>query len=64
MAATLDRDQLRLYTLIWQRTTATQMAEARFDQVGVDIAAASAARPGDAHAGDVDVRAARHRARR
>ena len=54
VASTLDRDQLRLYTLIWQRTTATQMAEARFDQVGVDIAAASAARPGDAHAGDVE----------
>ena len=35
----LDRDQLRLYTLIWQRTVATQMAEARFDQVGVDIEA-------------------------
>jgi DNA topoisomerase I len=39
VAGTLDRDQLRLYTLIWQRTMATQMAEARFDQVGVDIAA-------------------------
>jgi DNA topoisomerase-1 len=37
VAASLDRDQLRLYTLIWQRTVATQMAEARFDQVGVDI---------------------------
>ena len=32
-----DRDQLRLYTLIWQRTVATQMAQARFNQVGVDI---------------------------
>jgi DNA topoisomerase I len=39
LAATLERDQLRLYTLIWQRTTATQMAEARFNQVGVDIEA-------------------------
>ncbi|HSL10760.1 MAG TPA: type I DNA topoisomerase [Actinomycetota bacterium] len=37
VAAALDRDQLRLYTLIWQRTVATQMAEARFDRVGVDI---------------------------
>ncbi len=37
MASSLERDQLRLYTLIWQRTVATQMAEARFDQVGVDI---------------------------
>jgi DNA topoisomerase I len=41
VAAALDRDQLRLYTLIWQRTVATQMAEARFDQVGVDIEAVS-----------------------
>jgi DNA topoisomerase-1 len=39
VAATLDRDQLRLYTMIWQRTMATQMAEARFNQVGVDIEA-------------------------
>src|SRR5215213_1816507 len=39
VAAALDKDQLRLYTLIWQRTVATQMAEARFDQVGVDIEA-------------------------
>src|SRR3954452_8902415 len=43
MATVLDRDQLRLYTLIWQRTVATQMAEAKFDQVGVDIEAASGA---------------------
>jgi len=39
VAATLDRDQLRLYTMIWRRTVATQMAEARFDQVGVDVSA-------------------------
>jgi DNA topoisomerase-1 len=43
MATVLDRDQLRLYTLIWQRTVATQMAEARFDQVGVDIEATAGA---------------------
>jgi DNA topoisomerase I len=41
LAATLDRDQLRLYTMIWQRTVATQMAEARFNQIGVDIEAAA-----------------------
>jgi DNA topoisomerase I len=41
VAASLERDQLRLYTLIWQRTVATQMADARFDQVGVDIEAAA-----------------------
>ncbi|MBI3648009.1 MAG: type I DNA topoisomerase [Actinobacteria bacterium] len=39
VASALDRDQLRLYTLIWQRTIATQMAEARFKQVGIDIEA-------------------------
>jgi len=39
VAATLDRDQLRLYTLIWQRTVATQMADARFNQVGIDVEA-------------------------
>jgi DNA topoisomerase-1 len=39
VAGALDRDQLRLYTLIWQRTVATQMADARFNQVGVDIEA-------------------------
>ena len=39
VGAALDRDQLRLYTLIWQRTVASQMAEARFDQVGVDVQA-------------------------
>src|SRR5207302_1887637 len=37
----LDRDQARLYRLIWQRTVASQMAEARFDQVSVDIRAAA-----------------------
>ncbi|MGH2634769.1 MAG: type I DNA topoisomerase [Actinomycetota bacterium] len=41
LASALDRDQLRLYTMIWRRTVATQMAEARFNQVGVDIEATS-----------------------
>jgi DNA topoisomerase-1 len=35
----LDRSQWRLYRLIWQRTVASQMAEARFDQVSIDIEA-------------------------
>ena len=35
----LSRDQLRLYRLIWNRFTASQMAEAQFDQVGVRISA-------------------------
>jgi DNA topoisomerase-1 len=39
VAAALDRDRLRLYDLIWKRTVATQMAEARFNQVGVDVEA-------------------------
>ncbi len=34
----LDRDQLRLYELIWKRTMASQMESAEFDQVAVDIA--------------------------
>ena len=33
----LDRDQMRLYQLIWKRTVACQMSAAVFDQVGVDI---------------------------
>jgi DNA topoisomerase I len=39
MAEYLSRDQLRLYTLIWQRFIASQMAAAVFDTVSVEIAA-------------------------
>jgi DNA topoisomerase-1 len=39
----LDPSQVRLYRLIWQRTVASQMAEARFDQVSADIEARPAA---------------------
>jgi len=39
VAGALDKGQLALYRLIWQRTVASQMAEARFDQVSVDIEA-------------------------
>ena len=35
----LKKDQLALYTLIWQRFTASLMAEARYEATGVDIAA-------------------------
>ena len=35
----LTRDQLRLYTLIWQRFVASQMAAAIFDTVSVEIQA-------------------------
>jgi DNA topoisomerase-1 len=43
LASSLDPSQAKLYRLIWQRTMASQMAEARFDQVSVDIRAT----PGD-----------------
>ncbi len=38
VARYLDGDMLRLYTLVWQRTMASQMASAVLDQVAVDIA--------------------------
>lgn len=38
IASFLDADQLKLYTLIWQRTVASQMESAILDQVGVNIA--------------------------
>lgn len=37
LANTLDKDQLRLYELIWKRMMASQMASALLDQVSVDI---------------------------
>src|SRR6266536_1297832 len=39
LESVLDHSQARLYRLIWQRTVASQMAEARFDQVSVDVEA-------------------------
>jgi DNA topoisomerase-1 len=35
----LERDQLRLYTLIWQRMVASQMADAKFDVTTAEIEA-------------------------
>ena len=35
----LNRDQLRLYTLIWQRFVASQMSSAVYDTVSVDVIA-------------------------
>jgi DNA topoisomerase-1 len=35
----LDQQQLKLYTLIWERTIASQMAEAQLKRVGADITA-------------------------
>ncbi len=43
MAAYLDRDQLRLYTLIWERMVASQMADAMLEATTVDIDARCAA---------------------
>ncbi len=43
MAAYLDRDQLRLYTLIWERMVASQMADALLEATTVDIDATCAA---------------------
>jgi DNA topoisomerase-1 len=37
LARYLDRDQLRLYELIWKRTVACQMESAVLDQVTIDI---------------------------
>jgi DNA topoisomerase-1 len=39
VAGALDEQQLKLYTLIWNRTMATQMATAEIKRVGADIAA-------------------------
>ena len=38
VAGALDRDQRRLYELIWKRTVASQMASALLEQVTIDIA--------------------------
>ena len=48
VARFLDDDQRRLYELVWQRTTASQMAAALLDRVTVDI---------EAHDGSVGLRA-------
>jgi DNA topoisomerase-1 len=39
LAGVLKRDELRLYTLIWERFVASQMSAAVFDQTTVDIEA-------------------------
>jgi DNA topoisomerase-1 len=44
----LDEDQLRLYTLIWQRTMACQMVPAVFDTVALEF------EPGDTAANDTN----------
>jgi DNA topoisomerase-1 len=37
LAGKIDADQLKLYTLIWKRTVACQMAHAVYDTVAVDL---------------------------
>src|SRR5882762_7330134 len=39
LASYLNNDELRLYRLIWQRSVASQMTPALFDQTTIDIAA-------------------------
>ena len=39
LASVLDHQQLKLYTLIWNRTMATQMAAAELKRIGADIEA-------------------------
>jgi DNA topoisomerase-1 len=45
IAKYLDKDQIRLYTLIWRRAIASQMSEAIFDRTTVEIAAKAADHP-------------------
>jgi DNA topoisomerase-1 len=45
VAGHLQKDQARLYQLIWQRTVASQMKEAIMDRVSVDIAATAGDAP-------------------
>jgi DNA topoisomerase-1 len=42
LSGVLKRDELRLYTLIWERFVASQMAAAIYDQTSVDISATPA----------------------
>jgi DNA topoisomerase-1 len=47
MAGVLKRDELRLYTMIWERFVASQMSPAVLDQTTVDVDAARPAAPED-----------------
>ncbi len=49
MATYLDRDQLRLYTLIWERMVASQMADALLEATTVEIDAACAGPSGNVY---------------
>lgn len=39
VAGRLDKDELAVYTLIWNRTVASQMADAKLDKTAADLAA-------------------------
>jgi DNA topoisomerase-1 len=43
----LETDQFKLYSLIWKRTVACQMAPAVFDTVAVELLAGAPAAPGE-----------------
>ncbi|MFN8522157.1 MAG: type I DNA topoisomerase [Chloroflexota bacterium] len=45
LASRLDRDQLRLYELVWKRFVASQMSSAIFDVTSIDIDARADGRP-------------------
>jgi DNA topoisomerase-1 len=53
----LERDQQRLYELIWKRAVASQMAQAIYDQTTVDIEARGSADPSADGARDLVFRA-------
>ena len=50
LRGTLDDDDFRLYDLIWRRTLASQMADARVERTRVEIAAELTERPDDSPA--------------
>ncbi|WP_316861650.1 type I DNA topoisomerase [uncultured Cohaesibacter sp.] len=50
MAQYLDDEQLKLYTLIWRRTMASQMASAQMERTTVDILATNGSRHADLRA--------------
>jgi DNA topoisomerase-1 len=53
----LERDQQRLYELVWKRAVASQMAQAIYDQTTVDIEARGSADPAVQDARDLVFRA-------
>ena len=50
MAQYLDEEQLKLYTLIWRRTMASQMASAQMERTTVEIVATNGSRNADLRA--------------